>query len=123
MAPFGTPRGEVPARLKAVQAVGMATELYRDTIEAIKVLEKTTAGRKAVILFSDGKAEDTTFTLEQTLAAARQANVAVCGLGYAEKPSGTIYLQSMRRLATRKLADSLPKADIHTKKEPCDVCQ
>jgi FMN phosphatase YigB (HAD superfamily) len=117
VAAFGTSKAEVPARLKAVKAGGMATELYRDTIEAIKVLEKTTARRKAVILFSDGKAEDTTFTLEQTVAAARQGDVAVCGVGYSEKPSGTIYLQSMRRLAAESFG-FFGEADIHTKKEP-----
>ena len=117
VADFGTPKDEVPGRLKAVKALGMATELYRDTMEAIKVLEKISAGRKAIILFSDGKAEDTTFTLEQTTALARQAGVAICGVGYAEKPSATIYLQSMRRLAA-ETGGHFVEADIRTKKTP-----
>jgi hypothetical protein len=114
---FGTPKPEALARLKAIKAVGMATELYRNTIEAIKILEKTNAMRKAVILFSDGKAEDTTFSLEQTVAAAKQAGVAIFGVGYAEKPSATIYLQSMRQLADGT-GGYFAAADIRTKKEP-----
>ena len=117
VADFDTPKDEVAARLKAVKAQGMATELYRDTMEAIKALEKVSAGRKAIILFSDGKAEDTTFTLEQTTALARQAGVAICGVGYAEKPSGTIYLQSMRRLAA-ETGGHFVEADIRTRKTP-----
>jgi hypothetical protein len=117
VAEFGTPKEEVAARLKAVKAVGMATELYRDTIEAIKVLDKTTAVRKAVILFSDGRAEDTTFTLDQALAQARQSDVALCGVGYAEKASATIYLQSMRRLSAESCG-FFAEADMRTKKEP-----
>jgi len=86
-------------------------------MEAIKVLEKVSAGRKAIILFSDGKAEDTTFTLDQTTALARQAGVAICGVGYAEKPSATIHLQSMRRLAA-ETGGYFVEADIRTKKIP-----
>ena len=117
VAEIETPKDEVPGRLKAVKAVGMATELYRDTMEAIKVLEKVSAGRKAIILFSDGKAEDTTFTLDQTTALARQAGVALCGVGYAEKPSATIFLQSLRRLAA-ETGGHFVEADIRTKKTP-----
>ena len=117
VADFDTPKDEVAARLKTVKAQGMATELYRDTMEAIKVLEKVSAGRKAIILFSDGKAEDTTFTLEQTTALARQASVAICGVGYAEKPTATIYLQSMRRLAA-ETGGHFVEADIRTRKTP-----
>jgi hypothetical protein len=117
VAEFGTPKDETIASVKKVKALGMATELYRDTIDAIKILDKTKAARKAVILFSDGKAEDTTFTLEQTVAAARQADVAICGVGYAEKPTETIYLQSMRRLAAESCG-YFAEADIRTKKEP-----
>jgi hypothetical protein len=117
VAEFGTPKPDALAKLKAVKAVGMATELYRDTIDAVKILQKTNATRKAVILFSDGKAEDTTFSLEQTLNTAKQAGVAICGVGYAEKPTGTIHLQSLRQLADGT-GGYFAAADIRTKKEP-----
>ncbi|HEY3901244.1 MAG TPA: FHA domain-containing protein [Chthoniobacter sp.] len=117
VAEFGTPKPEALAKLKSLKAVGMATELYRDTIDAVKILEATKAARKALILFSDGKAEDTTFSLQQTVSAAKQAGVAICGVGYAEKPSATIHLQSMRQLADGTCGYFVA-ADIRTKKEP-----
>jgi hypothetical protein len=117
VAEFGLSKQESLKQLETVKAVGMATELYRNTIDAIKILERTKAVRKAVVLFSDGKAEDTAYLLKDTVAAANQANVAICGVGYAEKPSATVDLQSMRRLASESCG-YFAEADIGTKKEP-----
>jgi hypothetical protein len=96
---FGTPWGEVAARLKTVKAVGMATELYRNAIEAIAILEKRPVERRALVLLSDGKAEDTTYTIEKVVEAAQKASVVIYAVGYAETPQSTIHLQSLRRLA------------------------
>lgn len=96
----GTSPKEVAAKLKPVKAAGMATEMYRSLLEAVAILEKMPVKRRAVWLFSDGKAEDTTYTLEQAVVAANLARVNISGVGYAESPSSSIYLQSMRRLAS-----------------------
>lgn len=117
VADFGTPWGEVAARLKPVKAVGLATEMYRNAIEAIAILEKRPVERRALVLLSDGKAEDTTYTLEQVVAAAKKASVVICTVGYAETPQSTIHLQSLRRLAA-ETGGTFAEADARTRLAP-----
>jgi hypothetical protein len=117
VAEFGATKDDVRERLKLLKAGGMATELYRDAIEAIKVLEKVEASRKALVIFSDGRAEDTTFTLEQVLAKAREAKVTIFAVGYAEAAPLTVHLQSLRRLAA-ETGGLFAEADMATKREP-----
>lgn len=114
---FGTPLEDVPDRLKSVKASGMATELYRNCIAAMKVLDQTGATRKALVLLSDGRAEDTSFDVNQTLDQAAQSGVVIFGIGYAERPQWTVYLQSMRRMA-EGTGGMFGEADIGTKKVP-----
>jgi hypothetical protein len=114
---FGAPGEEWPEKIAKLKATGLATEMYRVTIEAIKVLEGADAARKALVLLSDGRAEDTTFSLEQAVGRARQAGVAIFALGYAESPQGTIHLQSLRRLAA-ETGGAFAEADIATRREP-----
>jgi hypothetical protein len=99
VAEFGTPRDEMAGLLKPVKTRGMATELYRNSIEAIRVLQSAAPWRRSLVLLSDGKAEDTVFTLDNVLEAAKTADVTIDGVGYAEAPQDTIHLQSLRRLA------------------------
>ncbi len=96
---FDVPRAEIAPLLKRVKAAGMATELYRNAIEAIALLEPMPVQHRALMILSDGKAEDTTFTVEQVVGAARKAGVVINAAGYAETPGATVHLQSLRRLA------------------------
>jgi hypothetical protein len=111
---FGVPWGEVAERLKTVKAVGLATELYRNAIEAIGILEKRSVERRALVLLSDGKAEDTTYTLEKVVEAAKKASVVIYTVGYAETPQSTIHLQSLRRLAA-ETGGLFAEADLRTR--------
>ena len=117
VADFGTPWGEVAANLKKVKAVGMATELYRNAIEAIAILEKKPVERRTLLLLSDGKAEDTTYTLEKVVEAAKKASVVITTVGYAETPQSAIYLQSLRRLAA-ETGGPFAEADARTRLVP-----
>ena len=114
---FGATPSEVAAGLKNVKAIGRATELYRSALDAIALLEKMPVKRRGLMLLSDGKAEDTTYTLEQTIAAAKKAGVTIYGVGYAESPQSTIYLQSLRRLAT-ETGGLFAEADRRTRRVP-----
>lgn len=117
LAEFGTPRSELAERLARVKAAGLSTELYRNAIEAVKVLEGVEAARKALVILSDGRAEDTTFTLEQVVARAREAGVVIYGMGFAESPQGTIHLQSLRRLAA-ETGGPFAELEAGTRREP-----
>ena len=99
LAPLGTDRAELLQRLATLQARGRVTELYRNAIAAIDVLAPRPPGRRALVIFSDGLAEDTAYTLQDVIQAAQAADVVVIGLGYARTRSQVVGLQSLRRLA------------------------
>lgn len=119
VADFGTPRGEVAARLQPEKAGGLATELYRSAIEAIAILEKQPVERRALVLLSDGKAEDTTYTVEKVVEAAGKANVVILAVGYAETSQAAVHLQSLRRLAA-ETGGLFAAADARTRLVPAD---
>lgn len=99
LAPLGRERQELAAATDALQAEGLVTELYRSAIEAISELERVDAGRKALVILSDGLAEDVAYTLQDVVQAARAARVTIIGLGYARSEAQTVGLQTLRRLA------------------------
>ncbi|MGB7433491.1 MAG: FHA domain-containing protein [Ahrensia sp.] len=87
------------ARINAIIADGVATEFFANSLAAIEMLNDVEADRKALVIMSDGKAEDTAYSLDDVVAAAREAGVIIIGLGYAESATETPSLQSIRRLA------------------------
>lgn len=80
-------------------AKGQTTELYRAVISASQSLKQVNATRKALFVFSDGMAEDTAYSLNDAVNAARDANVIIFGFGYSNKASKAVNLQTLRRLA------------------------
>ena len=115
VADWGTTRAQMPALLKPLKPTGLATELYRSVITGAALLERRPERRRILVLLSDGKAEDTTYTLEQAGGAALKACVSVYGIGYAETPQNTVHLQSLRKLAAHT-GGVFAEADIGTKK-------
>ncbi|MEM5495151.1 FHA domain-containing protein [Hoeflea sp. AS16] len=87
------------ATLATVKADGAATELFANSLKAIDILKTVPADRKALVIMSDGKAEDTAYTRQDVVDAARSAGVIIIGLGFAESNSETPALQELRRLA------------------------
>jgi len=99
LVPPGGDRTSLAEAARSVTAKGQATELFRNARTAIDLLSRFPADRRALVVLSDGDAEDTAYRREDVVAAARQAGVAIIGLGFAEKQSLTPDLQSLRRLA------------------------
>lgn len=87
------------ATLGTIKADGSATELFANSLKAIDILKNVSADRKALVIMSDGKAEDTAYTRQDVVDAARSAGVIIIGLGFAESNSETPALQELRRLA------------------------
>lgn len=109
---------EEPASLNSlskIKAEGQATEFYKSIIDAISLLSKTDATRKGLIIFSDGKDEDRAYKKEDVLKAAKDANIVILALGYAEKPADTPYLQTLKKLGEEtygQFYDATNKANI-----------
>jgi len=98
-APVGASNTEILAASKKLQAHGMTTELYRNLLEAIKVLSGLDADKKAIFIFSDGQAEDKAYFHQDVVAAARSARVIINSLGYPRSAALSVALQNLRRLS------------------------
>ncbi|PLK69209.1 hypothetical protein C0V73_20765 [Rhizobium sp. TH135] len=96
----GDPYADFDSRFASVKADGAATAFYFTAIKAIDILKKVPAERRALVLISDGKAEDTAYSREDVVKHAKEAGVVIYGIGIAEKRSETVYLQEVERLAS-----------------------
>ncbi|MBI2970692.1 MAG: FHA domain-containing protein [Gammaproteobacteria bacterium] len=97
--PLGTSPEKISATAKSLKAVGLTTELYRSVIQAVDTLGRFRADRRAILLFSDGQAEDRAYFHADVIAAARKAGVAIHGLGFARSVALSVALQNLRRLS------------------------
>jgi len=100
VAPIGSSKVKLKLAVDRLKAEGVATELFRIAEEGIDALRSVQADRKALVIFSDGKAEDTNaFPIERVVRKARDAGVVIYGVGYLERAADAPSLQSLRRLA------------------------
>lgn len=99
LSPLGAPLDKTRATLPNLAADGLGTRLYRSALEAVKKLAAAQADRKALLIFSDGKDEDTGFTLADLVAEAKKSNVIVIAVGCPESPQDIPSLGNLERLA------------------------
>ncbi len=99
LADFNVDAAAQKAALKGMGPKGQATELYKSSLEAIAILKKSGATRRALVIFSDGKAEDTGYGHDDVIREARAAEVMIFTVGYPEAPSETPSLQTLERLS------------------------
>lgn len=90
---------DIEARLGQIEADGVATEFFSNALRAVQMLADVDADRKALVIMSDGKAEDTAFSLNDVTQAANEAGIKIIGLGFAESATETPALQPLERLA------------------------
>jgi hypothetical protein len=100
LSPIGTPFAETRAKLANIKATGLGTRLYRRAIDAIEKLAAVEADRKALLIFSDGKDEDTGFTLDDLLKSAKENKVMIMAVGCPESPEGIPALGNLERAAS-----------------------
>lgn len=98
-APVGGNVNEIISSAKELQAVGMTTELYRNTLRAIELIGRTHADRKVIYLMSDGQAEDKAYFHTDVVRAARKHGVIINSLGYPRSIPLSVALQTLRRLS------------------------
>lgn len=99
VAELGSPVEQLKQALEGVQAAGRTTEMYRNTLAAIKVLADFNANRKMLVLLSDGLAEDRAYFHADVAAEARKHGITIDGMGYPRSVSLSVGLQTLRRLA------------------------
>ncbi len=96
---FSESKQELLTSISSIKVAGAATEFYRSTLAGVGLLKSAKADRKILVLFSDGKDEDRAYGLKDVKEAARDAGVTILAVGFAEVPSDTPYLQTLRRLS------------------------
>jgi hypothetical protein len=99
LAPIGASREEINAAAREMRAVGKTTELYRNTLQAVRLLANHPAERRALLLMSDGLAEDRAYFHDDVVRAARASGVVIYGIGYPRSVSLSVGLQTLRRIA------------------------
>lgn len=120
LAPISANGEAVLNALGSIKATGQATEFYKNIIAAIDVLKKSEGSRKGLIILSDGKDEDKAYRSEDVLKAAREANVSILSLGYAEKQSDLPSLQTLKKLADDTYGLYV---NVSNKRLPADLVQ
>jgi len=100
---FLTPIGASPETIRqkaaSLKAEGKTTELYRNTLGAIKQLSRYPANRRFLFLLSDGRAEDQAYFHRDVVQAAIKNSISIFTIGYADTVSLTVALQTLRRLS------------------------
>lgn len=99
MVKIGSSRELLLKGVDKLKAKGKTTELYRSTRDAVKELSLVPAKRKALILLSDGKSEDTAYFPSDVIALAKKEKVVIYGLAFLEKKN------SVDRQALYKLSE------------------
>ncbi len=94
-----TDRDVLQQAIAGIQANGQTTNLFEATLDIINTLPAAPDGRRDIVLFSDGNAEDTAFTLRDVSERARKSGVRVNGLGAVLRASETKYTQTLERMA------------------------
>lgn len=97
-AAIGSDRDRIRAEASRLTAAGRTTELYRTALEAIRVLAAAPGYPRALVIMSDGLAEDRAYFHHDVVAAARVAGVTIFAIGYPRSVPLSVGLQSLRRL-------------------------
>jgi hypothetical protein len=101
---------KLAAALKDIKLHGSRTELYRSLIEGTKKLRDSPGYRKVMVVISDGGAEDVAYKLEDAVAAAKDAHIAIVTIGYFD----SINLQNLAKLSEKTGGGHLPLARADT---------
>lgn len=99
LAPLGSSKEKIIQQARSIRAEGRTTELYRSTLEAINILKQTTADVKSILMMSDGLAEDHAYFHRDVVRSAIQNSINFYAIGYADSISGSVALQTLRRLS------------------------
>lgn len=99
LAPLGADAAEMRAAATTLAANGRTTELYRNVRDALRALEKTKATRKALLVLSDGLAEDYAYHHDDVVSIARANDIVINTIGYPRSVPQSVALQTLRRLS------------------------
>ena len=99
LAPLASPASQIRASLPRLRADGMGTRIALSSRAAIRKLGAYPAERQAIVIFSDGKEEDSGYNWSDLRTAADQAGVMVMAIGCPETSADIPGLGALQKLA------------------------
>jgi len=97
--PVGSSTFSLSKSLESLKATGKTTELYRNLLKAITYLKSFEAQRKAIVLLSDGQAEDKAYFHSDIIKVARKSGIIINSIGYPRSVALSVALQTVRRVS------------------------
>jgi hypothetical protein len=95
----GASNNEFVRQIIAIKPASANIQLYKTALQAIEALKKESGDRKALVILGDGSSDDTGYTHDQVVKAARDAGVVIHVLGYYDDRTERPKFQKLSRLA------------------------
>lgn len=95
----GASKNEFARQIIAVKPASATIQLYKVLLQAIEALAKESGERKALVLLADGTSDDTGYSHDQVVKAAKDAGVIIHVLGYYDDRAERPKFQKLLRLA------------------------
>lgn len=99
IADSGTSKAEFVRQIIAVKPATATIQLYKNALLAVDALSKETGDRKALVILADGASDDTGYSHDQVVKAAKDASVTIHVLGYFDDRNARPQFQKLTRLA------------------------
>jgi hypothetical protein len=99
VADSGTSKAEFVRQIIAIKPLTATIQLYKTALQAVEALAKETGDRKALVILADGTSDDTGYSHDQVVKAAKDAGVTIHVLGYYDDRNARPQFQKLTRLA------------------------
>lgn len=95
----GASKNEFVRQVVAIKPATATIQLYKAVLKAVEALAKEGGDRKALVILGDGTSDDTGYTHDQVVKAARDAGITIHALGYYDDRGERPKFQKLARLA------------------------
>ncbi len=99
VADSGSSKAEFVRQIIAIKPRTVTVQLYKVALEAIDALSREAGERKALVILADGTSDDTGYSHDGVVTAARAAGVTIHVLGYFDDRNARPQFQKLARLA------------------------
>lgn len=99
LAEFSASSADFERAVSSLKPLATTTQLYKTALDAISVLAKEPADRKALVILGDGTTNDQNYKAEDVVKAARDAGIVIHVLGYFDESTRRPDFQNFSRLA------------------------
>lgn len=99
LAEFSASSADFERAVRSLKPISTTTQLYKTALDALAVLAKEPADRKALIILGDGTTNDQSYKADDVVKAAKDAGIVIHVLGYFDESTRRPDFQNLSRLA------------------------